>query len=317
MARETLRRHRGPAQSVPQRPSRLRLWFKRRRHLARPAAFALLAAVAVGAAGFGVMSAGGPRPGGVGRDTLDRHGERGSFFGEGIANLSAKAGLVVREVTLEGNRHTPPELVRQALAVRLGDSTLGFSPQEARERLETIAWIERAHVERHLPGTIRVAIEERQPFAIWQRDNRFAVIDRQGRVVATDNVRNFGRLPLVVGAGAERGAAAMIGLLRGAPEVEQRVEALVRVGERRWNLKLRNGAEVMLPEGHEAEAVARLAELQAGKALLDRPLVAIDMRQPDKLVLRQQPQAAPVAQPQQQPQADPAAAQRARGGGRG
>ncbi|GAA0599842.1 hypothetical protein GCM10009416_42360 [Craurococcus roseus] len=311
MARETVRRHRAPGQGALDRPSKVRLWFKRRRNLARPAAFALLATVAVGAAGFGVMSAGGLRL--SGRDTLDRGHDRGSFFGDGIANLGAKAGLVVREVTLEGGRHTPPELVREALSVRAGDSTLAFSPQEARERLETIAWVESAHVERHLPGTIRVSIKEREPFAIWQRDNRFAVIDRQGRVVATDNIRSFGRLPLVVGAGAERGAAAMIDLLRRSGEVEQRVEALVRVGERRWNLKLRNGAEVLLPEGHEAQAVARLAELQAGKALLDRPLLAIDMRQPDKLVLRPPPPP-PGSQP---PQPEPPAAQRGRSGGRG
>lgn len=309
MARETVRRHRAPGQGALDRPSKLRLWLKRRRNLARPAAIALAATAAVGAAGVAVMSAGGPRLGG--RDTLEQRHDRGSFLGGGFANLGAKAGLVVREVTLEGSRHTPPELVREALSVRAGDSTLGFSPQEARERLELIAWVESAHVERHLPGTIRVSIKEREPFAIWQRDNRFAVIDRQGRVVATENIRAFGRLPLVVGAGAERGAAAVIDLLRGAPDVEQRVEALVRVGERRWNLKLRNGAEVLLPEGHEAQAVARLAELQAGKALLDRPLLAIDMRQPDKLVLRQPPGAQPPPAP------EPPAAQRGRGGGRG
>ena len=312
MARETVRRHRAPGQGALDRPSRLRLWLKRRRNLARPAAIGLVAAVAVGGAGLVVVSTSGPPLLG-GRDTLDRNQDRGSLFGDGLANLGAKAGLVVREVTLEGSRHTPPELVREALAVRAGDPTLGFSPQGARERLELIAWVESAHVERHLPGTIRVSIKEREPFAIWQRDNRFAVIDRQGRVVATENIRAFGRLPLVVGAGADRGAAAMIDLLRRAGEVEQRVEALVRVGERRWNLKLRNGAEVLLPENHEAEAVARLAELQAGKALLDRPLLAIDMRQPDKLVLRAPPPP-PGAQP---PQPEPAAVQRGRTGGRG
>jgi cell division protein FtsQ len=313
MARSTLRRNRGgpAAQGAPGRPSRLRLWLKRRRGLARPAFFALLAAGTLGAAAFGIMSAGGFR---MGRgDTLGKQ-DRSSAFGDGIANLGARAGLVVSEVTLEGQHNTPRELVREALAVRRGDPTLGFSPQDARERLETIAWIERAHVERRLPGTIRVVIEERRPFAIWQRDNRFSVIDREGRVVATDNIGAFGRLPVVVGAGADRAAAPMVDLLRGAPEVEQRVQALVRVGERRWNLKLRNNADVLLPENHEAEAVARLAELQASKSLLDRPLLAIDMRQPDKLVLRPPPPAPGSAPP---PPPDPATVQRARGGGRG
>ena len=106
----------------------------------------------------------------------------------------------------------------------------------------------------------------------------------------------------------------MVELLRRASAVEQRVQALVRVGERRWNLRLRNGTDVLLPEGHEAEAVTRLAELQASNALLDRPLTTIDMRQPDKLVLRSPP--TPAAPPPTPP--DPASVQRARsGGGRG
>ncbi len=308
MARSTFRRTRSPSQGAPQRPSRLRLWLRRRRGMARPTAFALLAAGALGGLAYGVMSA-GVRVGGG--DTLAPRGWFGSF-GDGIAGLGARAGLTVREVVLEGSRNAPPELVREAVGVRRGDPTLGFSPQEARARLESIAWIERAHVERRLPGTIRVVVEERRPFAIGQRDNRFAVIDREGRVVATENIGAFGRLPVVVGAGADRAAAPMVDLLRGAAEVEQRVHAMVRVGERRWNLRLRNGGDVLLPEGHEAEAMARLAELQASKALLDRPLLAIDMRQPDKLVLRPPPPPPPAPGAEQPP-----AVQRVRNGGRG
>jgi cell division protein FtsQ len=307
MARSTLRRNRVPAPATD-RPSRLRLWLRRRRGMAKPAAFALLGAGALGALGYVVVSAGVRPPG---RDALAPKQGLFASFEDGVAGLGAKAGLTVREVTLEGGRNTPPELVREALAVRRGDPTLGFSPQEARERLETIAWVQRAHVERHLPGTIRVSIEERAPFALWQRDSRFAVIDRGGAVLTTENIGAYSRLPLVVGAGAERAAAPMVELLRGAPEVENRVQALVRVGERRWNLRLRNGTDVLLPENHEAEAVARLAELQATKSLLDRPLVAIDLRQPDKLVLRTPP-------PAPAPPPEPASVQRAKsGGGRG
>jgi cell division protein FtsQ len=78
--------------------------------------------------------------------------------------------------------------------------------------------------------------------------------------------------------------------------VQERVHALVRVSERRWNLRLRNGTDVLLPEGQEAAAITRLAELQAKQGLMDRPLVAIDLRLPDKLVLR-----LPPAPPGQQP----------------
>ncbi|TCZ63332.1 FtsQ-type POTRA domain-containing protein [Roseicella aquatilis] len=276
-------RTRSVVSSAPSRPSGVRLWLRRRRGLLRPAGLGLLGLGAVGAAVLGVMA-------------LDPTGRVAGVW-DGAAELAAASGLQVKEVVVEGMHHTPPELVREALGVRRGDPILGFDPQFAREQLEQIAWVGNAHVARQLPGTIRVKLEERQPFAIWQREGKFSVIDREGKVVATENIGAFGRLPLIVGAGADRAAAPMVDALRGAPEVQERVHALVRVSERRWNLRLRNGADVLLPEGQEVAAIARLAELQAKQALMDRPLLAIDLRLPDKLVLRLPPGQAPAEGP--------------------
>jgi cell division protein FtsQ len=289
-AEGSARRSRAAVTSAPTRPSSLRLWLRRRRTLLRPAGLGLLGAGALVAAGIAVMAA-------------DPYGRIAALW-DGAAEIAAGGGLQVREVLLEGIHHTPPELVREALGVRRGDPILGFDPTGARERLELIAWVERAHVERQLPGTILVRLEERQPFAIWQRDQKFTVIDREGRVVASDNVGAFGRLPVIVGTGADRAAGPMVDALRAAPEVQERVHALVRVAERRWNLRLRNGVDVLLPEAQEAAAILRLAELQAKQGLMDRPLVAIDLRLPDKLVLRLPPGQPPAEQvaPGQRPQ---------------
>ncbi|WP_149540576.1 cell division protein FtsQ/DivIB [Siccirubricoccus phaeus] len=284
MAREPARRARGAVTSKPPtRPSRLRLWLRRRRGLARPAGLALLGAGALGVAALAVMAA-------------DPYGRLASLW-ESAAEIGAGAGLTVQEVVLEGSRNTPQVLVREALSIRRGDPILAFDPQAARERLEMIPWVRTAHVQRHLNGTIRVTLEERNPFAIWQQDRHFSIIDREGKVVESASLGAFGPLPLVVGHRANEGAAAMIDLLRRQKEVNDRVEALVRVAGRRWNLVLRNKAEVLLPEGQEEAAILRLAELQAKQALLDRPLAAIDLRLPDKLVLRL-PQAAQPAAPE-------------------
>jgi cell division protein FtsQ len=273
--RDTPPRTRASLSSTPSRPTSLRLWLRRRRGLLRPAGLGLLGAGALAAAAIAVMAA-------------DPYGKITAIW-DGAAEIAASGGLQVRDVQVEGMHHAAPDLVREALGVRRGDPILGFDPHWAREQLEQIAWVERAHVERLLPGTIRVRLEERQPFAIWQRDGKFSVIDREGKVVATENVGAFGRLPLIVGLGADRAAAPMVDALRGAAEVQERVHALVRVSERRWNLRLRNGTDVLLPEGQEVAAINRLAELQAKQGLMDRPLVAIDLRLPDKLVLRLPP----------------------------
>ena len=105
----------------------------------------------------------------------------------------------------------------------------------------------------------------------------------------------FKTLPLVVGAGAPEAAAALLDDLAALPALKSRVVAAVRVGERRWNLHLSNGADVLLPEGAEGAAMTKLMELQTSQALLDRPLQVVDMRLPDRLVVRPMASGAPPA----------------------
>ena len=286
MAREATRQ-RLAATRAPQRPSRIKLWLKRRRSWLRKAGLLTIAIGAVSAAALGLVAL---DPAARLRDAAAR-----------LASLGRGPGLAVHEIRVEGREFTPREALQAAIGIQPGEPMLDFDPHAARARLEQIAWVADAHVERRLPGTILVRLSERRAFAIWQKDGRFAVIDREGRVMATERLHAFGPLPLVVGAGAERFAAPMVDLLRATPEIADRVEAIVRVSERRWNLRLTNGADVLLPEGHEAAAMTRLAELHARDKLLDRPLAAVDMRLPDRLVVRLQapptPPTAPAASP--------------------
>jgi len=272
---------RTPRNSVNDRPARLKLLLRRQKRLLRPAAYAagifLVAMLLVGLV----------RSATPGRGSLETMRER-------IGSLTAFAGLRVEHIEFEGRQNTPEPLLRAALGVTTGQPILGFSLDAARQRIETLSWIKQATVERRLPDTIVVNVEERRPFAIWQNNNRFVLIDRAGNEVANQDLAHFRTLPLVVGPGAPQAAATLIDALTARPALQKYVVAAVRVGERRWNVLMTSGANVMLPEGHEVAALDRLMQLQQGHDLLDRPLVAIDMRLPDRLVLR--PKAEPVPQ---------------------
>ena len=54
--------------------------------------------------------------------------------------------------------------------------------------------------------------------------------------------------------------------------IQSRVIAASRISERRWDLHMKNGTDILLPEGHEVDALDRLLVLQQETALLDRPL---------------------------------------------
>jgi cell division protein FtsQ len=226
---------------------------------------------------------------------------QGDDLRERLGTAAASLGLRITKVTIEGRAKTPQVMLDAALGIRPGEPILAYSLSEARSRIESIKWVEHATVERLLPNTILVRLVERRPFAVWQIDGQFRLVDRDGKVVADSDVATFaGQLPLVVGPGAPEAAAGLMEILSAHPDLLGRMVAAVRVGERRWNLRMKNGTDVMLPEGAEAQALAKLAELQASHSLLDRPLAVVDLRLPDRLVVR--PQADPKADPKTQAQ---------------
>jgi cell division protein FtsQ len=158
--------------------------------------------------------------------------------------------------------------------------------------------VQEAIVERRLPHTVFVQITERRPFAVWQNRGKFVLVDRKGDVVTDTEIGPIAKdLPLIVGAGAPQAAAPLLDAIAGLPSLQQHLVAAVRVGDRRWNLRMNNGADILLPEGAEMAALTKLAELQAQHALLDRPLQTMDLRLPDKLVIRPRADSAPQDKP--------------------
>jgi cell division protein FtsQ len=200
------------------------------------------------------------------------------------------AGLRVQEIFVEGRIETPPQHVLAVLEVKRGSPILGFSPAQAKAELERLPWVKDAAVERRLPDTILVRIVERRPLALWQRHGRLALIDHDGEEIKGADPAKFGNLPMVVGDDAPQHAAQLMALLKLEPDLEKRVTAAVRVGGRRWNLRMDAGdgvaVAVQLPETNAGAAWSRLAEVERANKLLDRSISVIDLRIPDRLIVR-------------------------------
>ncbi len=112
------------------------------------------------------------------------------------------------------------------------------------------------------------------------------MIDRDGVELAADELEKFKDLPLVTGEDAGKNVASLLDLLKAEPGVAFNVASAARVGARRWDLHLKNGTVVMLPEQEAELALARLARAQATKHILDKNIAVIDLRLPDMLVVQ-------------------------------
>jgi cell division protein FtsQ len=206
-------------------------------------------------------------------------------------DASAGFGFAVDDVLVEGRVRSDSGAILKALGVERGTPILSIDPAAAQARLEALPWVSRAAVERRLPRIVYLRLTERRPMALWQLDGEISVIDQNGAVIPGVQSSRFAELPLVVGEGAAAHAAALLAMLDREPEFKPLVMAAVRVGSRRWNLRLRGGIDVRLPETEAAAAWAQFAKLEREHGLLARDVIAIDLRLPDRLVVRMAPDA--------------------------
>jgi cell division protein FtsQ len=236
-----------------------------------------------GAAGYGLWVSG--------QDGLYGEAEKG------VAAFAVGAGFGVKEITVEGQRHVSDAELTAALGAGPGTMMLAFDTDAAKARLEQVPWVKHAQVMRLLPSTLQVIIEEHEPYAVWQSKGQTYVIDAEGAVIAPAVREAYAGLPLVVGDGAGKNAADLFATLQPFDGLRKTLVAALRVGDRRWTLKLNSGVDIMLPDDGVADALKTLIGLDRDRGLLARDIAAVDLRLADRVSVRLREDAPAVTVP--------------------
>lgn len=209
----------------------------------------------------------------------------GSPFNNFHGRVAGLLGMAAQDIRISGLMHHDAEAVLAHIGVRPGGSLVGFDADEARILLESLDWVADAEVRRSFPNSLQVSLNEREPFAVWQMDGNYAVIDREGVEMSGLNPLSLRQLPLVSGKGANRAVADYVNQMEAMPDLMKKVQAAARVGERRWTLYLDNGVKIDLPEEDADAALKRVAELDATQNILSKGIREIDLRSKDRMVI--------------------------------
>ncbi len=203
------------------------------------------------------------------------------------ADAAANAmGMRIAAVSLSGQRQVSREEIFAAAGVTDRSSLLFLDVADARARLEAIPWIAEATVRKLYPDRLQITVTEREPFALWQQQGKVKVIAADGTVLSETVEPRLASLSFVVGNGAAARARDFLAVLDRYPTLRDSVRASIYVAERRWNLRLKNGIDVRLPETNLEGALATLARLDREKNLLSRDITAVDLRLADRLTVR-------------------------------
>ncbi len=198
----------------------------------------------------------------------------------------ADLGFKINAVHLQGASRASEADIMAATGLRRDQPIFGLDLEAVRANVERVGWVKHAKVIRLLPDTMVIAVEERRMLAVWQHAGHTQVVDSEGNVVGEADPGHFAALPLVVGEGADKAAAAILPAITARPRLAQRVEALVRVDDRRWDLRLKDGALIQLPAAGEEAALIRLDQLDDKSRILELGLARIDLRDPEMVAVR-------------------------------
>lgn len=204
----------------------------------------------------------------------------------GAADVAAsRSGFKLRQIHVVGVDGARSQEVAAAVLPDGRLSLLSADPTAVKSRVEALHWVRAAEVTRLWPSTLRVHVQRREAYALWRRNGVVTVVDVHGRPVADASMDDYANLPLLVGPDALAVAEPILAALEQAPAVRSRMHALIRVGGRRWDIELKSGVRILMPEREPERALARLEGLHKLHRLLDQSVERLDMRHTGELVV--------------------------------
>lgn len=209
-----------------------------------------------------------------------------SSMQEKFDTVTVGMGLKLQQVHVNGASPEALGPIQRAVGLYQDQPIVSMDLNAVRERVEQVGWVKEARVVRLLPDTIIVDVKEHNRLAVWQLAGKAHVIDADGVVIPGADAGRYPELPLVVGKGADQAAGDIVPLLRQRPRLMSKIDALVRVDERRWDLRLKDGALIQLPAVDQDSALIRLDALDQRERLLDLGFARVDLRTPEEVAIR-------------------------------
>ena len=204
---------------------------------------------------------------------------------QGGYDISAEQGFALADLHITGRNYTSDDELKAAIGAGYGTPLLSLSLSDIQHNLQQLGWVKSARVSRVYPDALRLDLVERRPLALLQTAAGHRLIDETGALIFGANPAEFSHLPVLSGDGAAEQAKFIIESLRTEPDLYADVWAIQRVSNRRWDVHLRTGLSVKLPEDNAVLAWSKLAILDRDTKIMKRDLAVIDMRVSGQLIV--------------------------------
>ena len=197
--------------------------------------------------------------------------------------IKAQPQFAIQQIRIAGASERVRAEIRELVDAAMPLSSIDLAGSELEAALVEVAAVADVALTVAPGGVLTVEVEERPAALIWRSRRGLTLLAGDGSELGGLGERSDRPdLPLIVGDGADEDVATALRLVAAAGPIAPVMRGLVRVGGRRWDVVVEGDRRILLPETGAVEAMRRVAALHGARRLLERDVVHVDMRLPER-----------------------------------
>ena len=195
--------------------------------------------------------------------------------------------FMLSALSIQGSSDSLNAEIREILGLNFPISSFDLDLADLRNRVLSLPPVETAEVRLEGSSILHVKVKEKVPALLLKDDTGIHVLNKNGDYIRPLLSIEYGsKLPVITGEGAQKAAAEAFILFSALYDKLDEVRGLVLVGGRRWNIVLKSGQVIMLPEKKSEQAVQKILILDKAEKILSRDIAVFDFRLPYRITLR-------------------------------
>ena len=203
-------------------------------------------------------------------------------------NTKNRPEFLINFIKIKGANQPLVNEIRLLTGLDLPISSYDVNLHELQNKIELMNAVKNVNIS-IAENIIYIQVQPREPAIYWLNTNGLELLDPDG---VSMGIVESGRpnldLPLIAGVGASIAIDEALFIYSNSNSFSNEILGLVRIGERRWDIILKNGRKIMLPADGLTKVYKNLIRENKVKKLLSVNFSLLDLRNPNRMMIRRQ-----------------------------
>ena len=185
-------------------------------------------------------------------------------FNSLIDSYSSYSGMVLKEVYVSKREksNVNNNIIIEVLNINIGDPINSFNINNIRKRINELSWVKDSKIYLQPLGQLDILILEHIPYGVLEFDKNYYIIDNNGTRIKTIESFEFPSLFRLYGEGATLAIKELPPIIQKLKQLNFEILKVERVDLRRWNIFIKQGFYLKLPNLKPINSIEYLSPLK-------------------------------------------------------